>query len=45
VATVFVPRTGWLVAMISLTVNGTSRQYRFEFDAAAQVWALAGEQF
>lgn len=45
VATVFVPRTGWLVAIIALTINGQSRQYRFEFDQAAQVWALAGEQF
>jgi phage gp46-like protein len=44
-ATVFVPRIGWLVAIIVLTINGQSRQYRFEFDQAAQVWALAGEQF
>ncbi len=45
VATVFVPRTGWLVALIALQLNGASRQYRFEFDQAAQVWALAGEAF
>ena len=44
-ATVFVPRMGWLVAIIALTINGSSRQYRFEFDQVAQVWALAGEQF
>ena len=45
VATVFVPRSGWLVALIALQLNGASRQYRFEFDQAAQVWALAGEAF
>lgn len=44
-ATVFVPRTGWLVALIALLINNQSRQYRFEFDQVAQVWALAGESF
>lgn len=44
-ATVFVPRPGWLIALIALTINNQSRQYRFEFDQTAQVWALAGEGF
>ena len=43
--TVFVPRTGWLEAMIKLAVNGQARNYRFEFDQATQVWRLAGEAF
>jgi phage gp46-like protein len=43
--TVFVPRMGWLVAMIGATLNGQSRNYRFEFDQATQVWRLAGEAF
>lgn len=43
--TVFVPRTGWLVAMIKFAVNGRARNYRFEFDQATQVWRLAGEGF
>lgn len=41
--TAFVPRAGWLVAMIKFVVNGQARTYRFEFDAARQVWRLAGE--
>lgn len=41
--TVFVPRSGWLVAMIKFEVSGQARNYRFEFDEARQVWRLAGE--
>lgn len=43
--TVFMPRSAWLVAMIKLELNGTSRNFRFEFDEATQVWRLAGEGF
>lgn len=43
--TVFDPRTGWLVAMIRFEINGESRSFRFEFDAARQLWRLAGEAF
>lgn len=43
--TVFVPRIGWLVAMIKFVVNGQARNYRFEFDQTTQVWRLAGEAF
>lgn len=41
--TVFVPRTGWLVALIKFEINDQSRSFRFEFDAARQIWRLAGE--
>jgi phage gp46-like protein len=41
--TAFVPRTGWLVAMIKFVVNGQARIHRFEFNEARQVWRLAGE--
>lgn len=41
--TVFVPRMGWLVALIQFAINGQSRNFRFEFDDARQVWRLAGE--
>ena len=41
--TVFVPRMGWLVALIQFAINGQSRNYRFEFDQTRQVWRLAGE--
>lgn len=44
-ATVFVPRSGWLVAMIRFELNGASRTFRFEFDQARQVWHLQGESF
>lgn len=42
--TVFALRAGWLVAMIRLSVNNNFRNYRFEFDAARQVWRLVGEK-
>lgn len=42
-ATVFVPRSGWLVVMIKIALNDQARSYRFEFDAERQVWRLAGE--
>ncbi len=41
--TVFTPRMGWLVAMIRFAVNNSTRNYRFEFDEARQVWRLVGE--
>lgn len=41
--TVFVPRSGWLVAMIKFEINDGARTFRFEFDEARQVWRLAGE--
>jgi len=43
--TAFIPRTGWLAALIKFQVNGQSRSLRFEFDQARQVWRLAGEGF
>lgn len=43
--TAFVPRTGWLAALIKFHVNGQARSFRFEFDQARQVWRLAGEGF
>jgi len=43
VVTVFTPRMGWLVALIKFEINNQSRQFRFEFDEARQVWRLAGE--
>ena len=45
VVTVFAPRMGWLVAMIRFEINGASRNFRFEFDEARQLWRLAGEAF
>lgn len=41
--TVFVPRSGWLAALIKFEVNDGARTLRFEFDQARQVWRLAGE--
>lgn len=41
--TVFTPRISWLVALIRFQINGASRDFRFEFDQATQVWRLAGE--
>lgn len=43
--TAFIPRTGWLAALIKFQVNGQARSFRFEFDQARQVWRLAGEGF
>lgn len=42
---VFVPRMGWLVAMIKFELDAGSRTLRFEWDQATQVWRLAGEAF
>lgn len=39
----FVPRSGWLVLQVAVTLNGSSRRYRFEWSDAAQLWRLAGE--
>lgn len=41
--TTFIPRTGWLAALIKLRINDQDRTFRFEFDQARQVWRLAGE--
>ena len=41
----FVPRMGWLVLLITLSLNGVDRRYRFEWNSAAQAWRLAGESF
>jgi phage gp46-like protein len=41
--TAFIPRMGWLAAIIKFYVNGQARVYRFEFDQERQVWRLAGE--
>lgn len=41
--TVFVPRVGWMAAMIKFEINNGDRNYRFEFNDATQVWRLAGE--
>ncbi|MCL7193008.1 phage GP46 family protein, partial [Escherichia coli] len=41
----FVPRMGWLVLLITLSLNGVDRRYRFEWNAATQAWRLAGESF
>jgi phage gp46-like protein len=43
VVTVFVPRSGWLAAIIKFQINGQERSYRFEFDQDRQLWRLAGE--
>lgn len=43
--TVFVPRSGWLAALIKFEVNDGARTLRFEFDQARQLWRLAGESF
>lgn len=43
--TVFVPRTGWLVAIISLQINAQARTLRFAFDQSTQTWRLQGEGF
>lgn len=43
--TVFVPRQGWLVAMIKFVIKGKARTLRFEFDQTQQRWQLAGEAF
>jgi phage gp46-like protein len=43
--TAFVPRTGWLVALIKVTVNNQARNFRFEFNQAVQMWRLGGESF
>lgn len=41
--TAFIPRTGWLAALIKFRINDQARSFRFEFDQARQVWRLAGE--
>lgn len=41
--TVFVPRSGWLAALIKFEINDGARTLRFEFDQARQLWRLAGE--
>lgn len=43
--TVFTPRAGWLAAMIGFGINGRTRNLRFEFNQATQVWSLGGEFF
>lgn len=43
--TVFVPRSGWLVALTKFEINEGARTLRFEFDQTTQVWRLAGEGF
>lgn len=40
---VFSPRTGWLVAEVTLVLDAGSRRYRFEWSDERQVWTLAGE--
>lgn len=39
----FVPRTGWLVLQVAVSLNGSSRRYRFEWSDESHVWRLAGE--
>ena len=41
--TVFVPNAGFLVAQVQFKINKASRNYRFEFNKARQVWRLVGE--
>lgn len=41
----FIPRMGWLVADVHVTLQGNSRRFRFEWSDADQVWQLAGENF
>lgn len=43
--TAFVPRMGWLVLLITLSLNGVDRRYRFEWNASVQAWRLADESF
>lgn len=43
--TAFVPRMGWLVLLIKLSLNGIDRRYRFEWNASTQAWRLADESF
>lgn len=42
-ATVFVPRVGWYVADVQIALRADNRRYRFEWNADAQTWRLAGE--
>lgn len=44
VVTVFAPRLGWYTALVDLQQDGQSRRFRFEWDADAQVWRVAGER-
>lgn len=41
--TVFIPRTGWIAALIKVHLDDGARGFRFEFDEARQIWRLAGE--
>ncbi|MBI2769983.1 MAG: phage GP46 family protein [Burkholderiales bacterium] len=42
--TVFIPRTNWYAAIVELHLNGSSRRFRFEWNALADVWRFEGEQ-
>lgn len=41
----FVPRMGWLLVDVVLTLDDAGRRFRFEWSDAAQIWRLASESF
>lgn len=40
---VFAPRMGWMVAQITVQLDGASRRYRFRWSDEQQTWTIEGD--